>query len=186
MYSYEYLLSDINTITGIGTKTANLLRKKNINTVFDLLWSLPRDYVDRRNLVKINELQIGKVQTIIVDINKYNFPRVRNLPNKVICKDDTGELDCIFFNSYEGYIKKILPINSRVTVSGKIGYYKKKYQIINLPTYGYLMIYRKYFSYVPFITIKKNTIQLTGFIFTYNFIWEISYSWKVIFFYQDL
>ncbi len=134
MYSYEYLLSDINTITGIGTKTANLLRKKNINTVFDLLWSLPRDYVDRRNLVKINELQIGKVQTIIVDINKYNFPRVRNLPNKVICKDDTGELDCIFFNSYEGYIKKILPINSRVTVSGKIGYYKKKYQIIN-PTH---------------------------------------------------
>ncbi len=39
-----------------------------------------------------------------------------------------------FFNSYEGYIKKILPLNSTVSLSGKIGYYKKKYQITN-PTH---------------------------------------------------
>ena len=46
-------------------------------------------------------------------------------------KDDTGELDCIFFNSYEGYIKKILPLNKEVTVSGKVGIFKNKYQITN-------------------------------------------------------
>ena len=39
-----------------------------------------------------------------------------------------------FFNSFEGYIKKILPLNTQVTISGKIGYYNKKYQITN-PTY---------------------------------------------------
>ena len=134
MGSYEYLLSDINTIKGIGNKTAKLFKKKNINTIFDILWSLPRDFVDRTNLFKINELQIGKIQTISVHIRKYNFPRIRNLPNKVLCEDETGKLDCIFFNSYEGYIKKILPLNSKVTISGKIGYYKNKYQIIN-PTH---------------------------------------------------
>ena len=134
MGSYEYLLSDINTIKGIGNKTAKLFKKKNINTIFDILWSLPRDFVDRANLFKINELQIGKIQTISVHIRKYNFPRIRNLPNKVLCEDETGKLDCIFFNSYEGYIKKILPLNSKVTISGKIGYYKNKYQIIN-PTH---------------------------------------------------
>ena len=134
MSSFEYLLSDINTIKGIGNKTAKLFKKKNINTIFDILWSLPRDFVDRANLFKINELQIGKIQTISVHIRKYNFPRIRNLPNKVLCEDETGKLDCIFFNSYEGYIKKILPLNSKVTISGKIGYYKNKYQIIN-PTH---------------------------------------------------
>ena len=36
-----------------------------------------------------------------------------------------------FFNSYEGYIKKILPLNKEVTVSGKIGIFKNKYQITN-------------------------------------------------------
>ena len=131
MNSYEYLLKDINTIKGVGTKLSKLFKKKNINTIFDLLWSLPRDTIDRSGLVKINELQIGKIQTITVNIKKYNFPRIRNLPNKVYCEDETGAIDCIFFNSYEGYIKKILPINTSVTISGKIGYYKNKYQITN-------------------------------------------------------
>ena len=134
MASYEYLLSDINIIKGIGSKTAKLFKRKNINTIFDLLCNLPRDFIDRTNLVKIKELQIGKIQTVTVDIKKYNFPRIRNLPNRVLCEDETGILECIFFNSYEGYIKKILPLNSTVTISGKIGYYKKKYQITN-PTH---------------------------------------------------
>ncbi len=134
MSSYEYLLSDISTIKGIGTKIGKLFRKKNINTIFDLLWNLPRDFVDRSNVYPINELQVGKIQTVTVVVKKYNFPRIRNLPNKVICEDETGRLDCIFFNSYEGYIKKILPLNSKVTISGKIGYYNKKYQITN-PTH---------------------------------------------------
>ena len=134
MSSYEYLLSDISTIKGIGTKIGKLFRKKNINTIFDLLWNLPRDFVDRSNVYPINELQVGKIQTVTVVVKKYNFPRIRNLPNKVICEDDTGKLDCIFFNSYEGYIRKILPLNAKVTISGKIGYYNKKYQITN-PTH---------------------------------------------------
>ena len=134
MSSYEYLLSDISTIKGIGTKIGKLFRKKNINTIFDLLWNLPRDFVDRSNVYPINELQVGKIQTVTVVVKKYNFPRIRNLPNKVMCEDVTGKLDCIFFNSYEGYIKKILPLNAKVTISGKIGYYNKKYQITN-PTH---------------------------------------------------
>ena len=134
MNSYEYLLQDINRIKGIGSKTTKLFKKKNINTIFDLLYSPPRSSTDRTNLVKISELQIGKIQTITVNVIKYNFPRIRNLPNRIFCEDDTGKIECIFFNSYEGYIKKILPLGSTVTISGKISYYKKKYQITN-PNY---------------------------------------------------
>ena len=131
MSNYEYLLSDISTIRGIGLKTAKSFKRKNIYTIFDLLWSLPRDYIDRTEIVNINELQVGKIQTIKVIVKKYNFPRIRNLPNKVNCEDDTGKLDCIFFNSFEGYIKKILPLNTIVTISGKVGLYNNRYQITN-------------------------------------------------------
>ena len=134
MNNYDFLVSDISSIKGIGTKTTKLFKKKNINTVFDLLWSLPRDYTDRTQISKINELQLGKVQTLVVNVEKYSFPRIRNLPNKVICGDETGKLECIFFNSYEGYIRKILPLKSKVTISGKISFYRNKYQITN-PTH---------------------------------------------------
>ena len=131
MTNYEYLLSDINNIKGIGNKTAKLFKKKNINIIIDLLWNLPRNNIDRTDVRKIKDLQIGKIHTINVKIKKYNFPRIRNLPNRVLCEDSSGKLDCIFFNSYEGYIKKILPLNSNVLISGKVNYYKNRYQITN-------------------------------------------------------
>ena len=53
------------------------------------------------------------------------------MPNRVLCHDETGEIDCIFFNSYEGYVRKILPLGKEITVSGKIGYFRNKYQLTN-------------------------------------------------------
>ena len=50
--NYEYLLSDLSALKGVGIKTANLLRKKKINNIFDLLWKLPKSYTDRRKLRK--------------------------------------------------------------------------------------------------------------------------------------
>ncbi|MDC0518046.1 ATP-dependent DNA helicase RecG [Candidatus Pelagibacter sp.] len=129
--NYKYLLSDLNTLKGVGSKTTDILKKKKINNIFDLLWKLPKSYTDRSRSSKINDLRIGEVQTITIIPKKYSFPRVRNLPNRVLCSDETGEIDCIFFNSYEGYVKKILPLGKEITVSGKIGYYKNKYQLTN-------------------------------------------------------
>ena len=129
--NYEYLLSDLSSLKGIGVKTTNLLKKKKINNIFDLLWKLPKSYTDRSLSSKIKDLKIDEVQTITIIPQKYLFPRVRNLPNRVLCKDETGEIDCVFFNSYEGYIKKILPIGKEVTISGKIKYFRNKYQLTN-------------------------------------------------------
>ena len=134
MNKYEYLIKDLTKIKGIGIKTSNILKKKGIYNLFDLIWKLPQSFTDRSIKSKINELQIGKISTIDIVVKKYSFPRVRNLPNKVICEDDTGKIDCVFFNSYEGYIRKILPLNEKVTISGKINYFKNRYQITN-PTY---------------------------------------------------
>ena len=132
--NYEYLLNDLSKLNGVGIKTMDILKKKKINNLFDLLWRLPKSYTDRSETSKVNALQVGKIHTIKVVPIKYSFPRTRNLPNRVNCEDETGKIDCVFFNSYEGYIRKILPLNNEVTISGKINYFNKKYQITN-PTY---------------------------------------------------
>jgi len=150
--NYEYLLSDLTSLKGVGIKTTNLLKKKKINNIFDLLWKLPKSSTDRSLSSKIKDLRIGENQTITVVPQKYSFPRIRNLPNKVSCSDETGEIDCIFFNSYEGYVKKILPLGQEITVSGKISFFRNKYQLTN----------PKYISEnASLIKQKHNTYSLT-------------------------
>jgi len=134
MNNYDYLLSDLTKLNGVGKKTMDILKKKKVNNIFDLLWRLPKSYTDRSLTSSICDLQIGEIQTIRIISTKYQFPRIRNLPNKVNCEDETGKIDCIFFNSHEGYVRKILPLNEWVSVSGKISFYKGRYQITN-PTY---------------------------------------------------
>ena len=132
--NYDYLLADLTKLNGVGKKTMEILKKKKINNIFDLLWRLPKSCTDRTLVSSICDLKIGLIQTIRIVPLKYQFPRVRNLPNKVNCLDQTGKIDCIFFNSHEGYVRKILPLNEEVTISGKINNFKGRYQITN-PTY---------------------------------------------------
>ncbi len=129
--NYEYLLSDLNSLKGVGIKTQNLLKRKNINNLFDLLWKLPKSFTDSSLSSKIKNLKIGENQTVTIIPQKYNFPRIRKLPNRVLCRDETGEIECVFFNSYEGYVKKILPLGKEITVSGKISHFRNKYQLTN-------------------------------------------------------
>ena len=131
MNDHEYLLSNIQNIKGIGKKTSQLFKRKNINTIFDLLWHLPTSKIENSKVTKIGDIQIGKLQTIKLTPLKYNFPRIRRLPNRVICRSNDIKIDCVFFNSYEGYIKKILPLNTEIIISGKINFFRNKYQITN-------------------------------------------------------
>ena len=150
--NYTYLLSDLSNLKGVGKKTSNLLKKKKINNIFDLLWKLPKSYTDRSLSTKIKDLRIGENHTITIIPKKYNFPRIRNLPNRVLCSDETGDVECVFFNSYEGYVKKILPLGKEITLSGKIGRFRNKYQVTN----------PKYLSEDSSIIKKKhNTYSLT-------------------------
>jgi len=127
----DFLFQNINTLKGVGVKIKKLLKKKKIDKISDLLWQLPEGFTDRTNTQKLNKLEIGKVTTIKVQATKYNFPRIRNLPSKVICEDETGKIDIVFFNSREGYIKKILPLNEKTIISGKINFFKNRYQMTN-------------------------------------------------------
>ncbi len=129
--NFKYLLSDLTSLKGVGIKTKNLLKKKKINNIFDLLWKLPKSYTDRSLSSKIKDLRIGEIQTVSIIPHKYSFPRIRNLPNRVLCSDETGKVDCVFFNSYEGYVKKILPLGKEITISGKISFFKNQYQLTN-------------------------------------------------------
>ena len=134
----DFIFNDITNLKGVGPQLAKYLKKKKIEKIKDILLNLPYSETDRSKIYKLNELEVGKVQSIKVFVRKLHFPRVRNLPNKITCEDETGKIDIIYFNSREGYLRKLYPINETVIISGKVNYYNKKYQITN-PDYVTLL-----------------------------------------------
>jgi len=129
--NFNFFFNPVSKVKGIGPKIKKLFNEKKIDTNIDLIFNFPYGLIDRTHCPKLNNLEIGKISTIFVKVKKHNFPRIRRLPNTVQCYDETGEINIVFFNSRENYIKEILPINGEVIISGKVNFYKNKYQITN-------------------------------------------------------
>ena len=76
---YKFLSQDISSLRGVGKKIKNLLKRKKIEKVSDLLWNLPQSFIDRSNLTSLDSLEIGKIATIKVKVVKYNIPNVSDI-----------------------------------------------------------------------------------------------------------
>ncbi len=127
----DFIFSEITKLKGVGPQLSKYLKKKKIEKIKDIILNLPYSETDRSRIFKIKELEVGKTQSIKILVKKLNFPRIRNLPNKINCEDETGKIEIVYFNSREGYLRKIFPINKWLIVSGKVSYFNKKYQMTN-------------------------------------------------------
>ena len=127
----DFIFNKVNNLKGVGPQLSKYLKKKRIEKIKDVILNLPYSETDRSKIFKLNSLEVGKIQSIKVKVIKLNFPRIRNLPNRIKCEDETGKIDIIYFNSREGYLRKLFPVNNWVIISGKISYFNKKYQITN-------------------------------------------------------
>ncbi len=127
----DNIFDSISTLKGVGSQLSKYLKKRKIEKIKDIILNLPYSETDRSKIVRLSELEVGAICSIKVKVKKLNFPRIRNLPNKIICEDETGKIDIVYFNSREGYLRKLFPLNEWVIISGKINFFNKKYQITN-------------------------------------------------------
>ncbi|WP_417847857.1 ATP-dependent DNA helicase RecG [Thalassoglobus sp.] len=66
------LNTDVQFLPGVGPRWAELLRKLNVETIEDLLWTLPRDILDFSHVCPPEELKADKPQTVrgkVVDVD---------------------------------------------------------------------------------------------------------------------
>ncbi len=111
--------SQLTVLNGIGQKTYELFKSKDIITILDLLLYLPIRYEDRSKIVSIQ--QSPKEQTITLKAkvksvsNKYTRGKLLTFATIV---DETANLKCMWFNNK--YIKKSLKKGHLYFFSGKI------------------------------------------------------------------
>ena len=89
-----HIKEPIDSLKGIGPKTAVLFEKLKVYTIEDLLKFYPRNYLSYEEPVDVQEAEIGKRVTIKASIQSYvDIKKVRSL-TLVTCtvKDATGSV----------------------------------------------------------------------------------------------
>ena len=117
------LYDDITYLKGVGPKRGKELKTYGIETIEDILYHIPRKYLDRTNIKPINQTKIGE-QTVV--IGKVISKNIKVLGKRrlfqVTISDGTGELQCIWFNGLSWIMDKF-KIADQIAAFGKIEFY---------------------------------------------------------------
>ena len=117
------LFAPVIKLPGIGPRTGKLVEKLAGPQIVDLLWHLPSGLIDRRFAPKIADAPDGAIATITIQILAHQPAHNRRMPYRVLCSDDTGPMNLVFFHAKPDYLVKQLPIGETRVVSGKIEHY---------------------------------------------------------------
>lgn len=113
-------------LKGVGPRVAQILSKKNIYTVEDLLNWYPRGYEDRRAARTLSSLSPGDRVSVIAEVfqvSYMNLGRSQRRIYNVRIKDASGYMSCKFFRiPFRGYFDR-LQKGKRVRVIGKVTSY---------------------------------------------------------------
>ena len=125
----EFIFSDVNKLKGVGAQLTKYLKKKRIDKIKDIILNLPYSETDRSKIIRLDQLEVGKIQSIKVLVKKLNFPELETFLIKSFVKMK-GKIDIVYFNS-RSCIYENFPINKWVIISGKVNYFNKNYQMTN-------------------------------------------------------
>jgi ATP-dependent DNA helicase RecG len=112
-------------VPGVGPRIAAALARKEIHTVEDLLFFLPRSYEDRRWLVPIEALQVGRpacFQAHVIRAGVVPLARGRRFFEAVV-SDATGAVQLKWFRGIASFAERLRP-GARVLVSGDVRRYR--------------------------------------------------------------
>ncbi|MDA5094868.1 ATP-dependent DNA helicase RecG [Aliiroseovarius sp. KMU-50] len=114
------LFSDLESLGGVGAKTAKAFSTLQIEAPRDLLMSLPYGGVDRKFRASVTEVTPGNVATVEVEILAHRPGRTRQAPYRVDVKDTLTVFSLVFFHANRDWLSKQLPVGETRVVSGKV------------------------------------------------------------------
>ena len=119
--AWAKLSTPVQYLKGVGPKMAARFAAKKISTVDDLLFFLPRMYEDRREIKKINRLEVGKIQTAAGNVLtcQYRHYGKRNILEAVI-SDETANLTAKWFKGRMSYLVAIFKKGAKVIFTGEV------------------------------------------------------------------
>ena len=129
----QYLQQDIQFLSGVGPKRADLLRQElNINTFEDLLTYYPYRYVDRSRFYTISEVS-SDMPFIQLRGKVHGYAAVGKGRGKRLVadfRDETGRIELVWFKGAK-WIPENHPIGKELVVFGRPNVYQRKLNLVH-------------------------------------------------------
>ena len=114
---------DISQLPGLGPKRIEALRKAGLNSIADLLYNIPRNYVDQTKVTAIGDCRPGEKAVVIGTISRSGVVRGRRSRFVATLSDGTGSIQLLFFQGTSYWAKRIKN-DTRWLVVGQVGDYR--------------------------------------------------------------
>ena len=124
------LFTEIKYLKGVGEFRSKLLAKLNIFSVSDLIETFPHSYINRKNDLKIVDLEYDKIVSVLGKISRIEIKTTKAKKKIVhlILDDGSGLLYCTWFYG-TNWIEKTFVVGQSLWVSGTVKDYMGNFQI---------------------------------------------------------
>ncbi|UWR04638.1 ATP-dependent DNA helicase RecG [Ruegeria conchae] len=125
------LFAGLETLDGVGPKTAQLFGQLDIESPRDVLFSLPYAVIDRRRRDSIQGADLPTTLTVEVTIGTHRPPRNKGGAYRIHVEDSQADFQLVFFHARGDYLKKLLPQGAHRVVSGKLELFDGMAQMVH-------------------------------------------------------
>ncbi|MFK7869571.1 MAG: ATP-dependent DNA helicase RecG [Roseobacter sp.] len=112
------LFAPLDSLRGIGPRTADHFKGLSVEFPRDLLFTLPVSVVDRRVRETVEGAALPCVVTLEVTVLSHQKPATKGRPHRVTVSDGKVPLTLIFFHARGDFWERTLPIGERRVISG--------------------------------------------------------------------
>ena len=114
------LFASLETLDGVGPKTASAFGALNVERPKDLLFLLPHSGIDRTRKNSVRDVIPPVTVTVEVTVGGHFPPRGKGKPYRVMVRDAVFEFQLVFFHARADYLTKLLPTGQKRLVSGRV------------------------------------------------------------------
>ena len=120
----SFLNRPVTELPRVSTKMVARLNKLGVQTIEDLIYLFPRRHNDYSVLQKIESLQLGVEQTVIVSVwdARQVVLGAKHKATEAVVGDDTGNVRVVWFN--QPYLAKKFRVGDKLVLSGRVGEFR--------------------------------------------------------------
>lgn len=126
----------IEEIKGVGAKRGAVLKEAGIATVEDLLYYLPRRYIDRSRILSIAQVPVGVEVTLIGQVRQLRFVPGARPRFVLVVEDESEDISCVWFQGGR-FMQRNFSEGDVLALSGRVELFQGRRQMVH-PEYEFV------------------------------------------------